>query len=167
MFFSGLINWDVKGRNSHVLTSSPQILSRSFAFLGENWGGEVVLGWLPIGGAVLCLPRAKMSLGLQPQGGGILVGAHSAHPINLLYVLCVTDITNLSIFPAVTEKERPSGRKQEERKIVGREGKKERERKWICVFLPICEFTEMLAFVPRKTFHVSAPWWVKLNRSGK
>lgn len=78
---------------------------------------------------MLCLPGAKTSLGLQPQGGGILVGAHSAHPINLLYVLCVTDITNLSIFPAVTEKERPSGRKQEERKIVGREGKKERERK--------------------------------------
>ena len=116
-----------------MLTPSPQILSRSFASLGENWGGEVVLGWLPIGGAVLCLPGAKMSLGLQPQGGGILVGAHSAHPINLLYVLCVTGITNLSIFPAVTEKERPSGRKQEERKIVGRMEEGEREKMNLCV----------------------------------
>lgn len=112
-----------------MVTPSPQILSRSFASLGENWGEGVVLGWLPIGGAALCLPGAKMRLGLQSQGGGILVRAHSAHPINLLYVLWVTGITNLSISPAVTEKESPSGRKQEERKIVGREWKKERERK--------------------------------------
>jgi len=45
----------------------------------------------------------------------------------------VTGITNLSIFPAVTEKERPSGRKQEERKIVGRMEEREREKMNLCV----------------------------------
>lgn len=34
--------------------------------------------------------------------------------------------------------------------------REKRMKEKICVFLFICEFTEKLAFVQRKTFHVSA-----------
>lgn len=108
-----------------------------------------------------------MSLGLQSQGGGILVRAHSAHPINLLYVLWVTGITNLSISPAVTEKESPSGRKQEERKIVGENGRKrERENESVC-FYPFVSLQNASLCTKENISRFCLLMSAELNRSGK
>lgn len=80
-----------------------------------------------------------MHLGLPPQRGGILAGAQSA-----LSTLPVTVMgnTGLSMSPAAHGK-RPST------------GKGESARRETVRFYPFL-LTEMLAFVQRKTFHVSA-----------
>lgn len=107
-------------QNGHV----PILLPRSPTFQGENLQKGVSLGWLPICGAVLCLPGAKMRLGLPPQWGGILGGAHSA-----LSTLLVTGNTDLSISPAAHGKRKPS---------IGKGEREETER--ICMFLFICVY---------------------------
>lgn len=136
-------------QNSHV----PRLFPRSPTFQGENW----YVGWpwagrRPLG--ELCCVSAELSGGLQPRGGGILVGAHRARPLHPLQAPRDGGYKPLHV---------PSD--PGERRSLGKGERGERER--ICTFLFICEFTEMLAFVQRKTFHVSATWWMKLGRSEK
>lgn len=115
---SGLIKRDVKGRMAMCLYFSPdpplskeRICKRGYLLAGCPF-------------VELCLRGAKMRLGLPPQRGGILGGAHSA-----LSALLVTGNTDLSISPAAHGKRKPS---------IGKGEREEKER--LCMFLFICVY---------------------------
>lgn len=143
---SGLVKWDVKGRMAMCLYFSPDppLSKERICKRGQLLAGCPFVELCSVFVELKCVWGCRLN-------GEVSLEELIPHSPRFLWL-----VTQTSPFP-----QQPTGKESHQLE----KGRERRQREYACFYSFV--FTEMLAFVQRKTFHISAAWWMKCSRSEK